>query len=50
MMCYVELMRDGRVINSFPCKTIPEAKTVAVSMKALIPDSHYLRIVKEVEP
>ena len=49
MMCYVELMHDGKVVNSFPCKTIPEAKAVAVSMKTLIPDSHYLRVVKEID-
>lgn len=49
-MCYVEIMQDGRVRESFPCRTIPEAKRMAISVQSLVVTSdEYIRVVKEID-
>lgn len=48
-MCYVETMKDGRVRNSFPCRSIPEARRMAVSIRSLLAEGEYVRVVKEID-
>lgn len=48
-MVYVELLEDCRVVNVFNCKTIPEAKRMAAGVKAMIPSTYSVRILKEIE-
>lgn len=49
-MYYVEIIQDGRIRASFPCKTLPGAKRAAVAVQELaVSSDEYIRVVKEID-